>query len=593
MSVDNARRRNLLKSGKNNDQRHFDSKAKRARCVELVQQGVPVMMALKDPKVGVTYHTYEYWRRTDQYFRAEMDLARAGHDALITDWNGTRADFAVRYFGMAYAPFQLMFLDEIDRMPLGNIVMALWPPEHGKTTTFENYATQQLAQNPEFRMTIASESITIAKKIVGRVRNRLEPTGPFKQLVKDFGPFRPSTGARDSQVAQPWSAQYFNVYKKSEHDERDYSMMALGYGSSIVSTRCDHLHVDDLQSTKTQGDTDKMEEWFRQDALSRPGEYGKTSIAGTRVAEDDFYSRIADDEHLDGILKVIRFKAIMTDYTDPENPVERALWPERYNLDQLDRQRRKVGQEAWDRNYMQNPGASKADATFRDEYIDPCKNELISLRHPASENAIVYVGLDPAIGGLNCVMACELGPSKLIIRSIREQQNLRSNEQIMQELNHVVFSMNTRARVTDVVIEAMNFQRGLSRDERLMEMQKAYGFAVREHLTGLNKYDEDIGVASMVTSFIKGEIELPWADDPDNYTRQEIGELIRQLKAWRPRKRGNKLRQDRVMALWFIWILWRSRYKSQPQVEPLAAFKRNVPWSGTKTGLIIPVGAQP
>jgi hypothetical protein len=82
----------------------------------------------------------------------------------------------------------------------------------------------------------------------------------------------------------------------------------------------------------------------------------------------------------------------------------------------------------------------------------------------------------------------------------------------MQELNAVVHRMNSHgARVTDVVIEAMNFQKGLSRDERLIEMQKHYGFATREHLTGWNKYDENIGVASMVTSFVKQEIELPWA----------------------------------------------------------------------------------
>jgi hypothetical protein len=159
----------------------------------------------------------------------------------------------------------------------------------------------------------------------------------------------------------------------------------------------------------------------------------------------------------------------------------------------------------------------------------------------------------------------------------------------MQELNHVVYNMNLSATVSDVVIEAMNFQRGLSRDERLIEMAKHYGFATREHLTGMNKYDEDIGIASMVTSFIKGEIILPWADD--DYTRSEVGELVRQLKAWRPKKRGNKLRQDRVMALWFIWILWRNRWKSTDVGSAGSGFQRNVPWAGTKSGLIIPVGA--
>lgn len=573
------------------DQRSDDSRRRRQALLELVQAGVSISDAIRDARVSVSMSAYSKWRQRDREFAAQVDIARAGMESVTVGWDGTRTSFAAHYFGMQYAAFQLMFLDEIDRMPPGNIVMCLWPPEHGKTTTYENYASQELAVNPNTRLTVASENLTIAKKIVGRIRNRMEPSGPFKDYVRQFGPFKPPSGqSRQDAMAQPWTSTIFNVYKKHDQDERDYSMMALGQSSSIVSTRCDHLHIDDIQSLKTLNKSAAIEGWFRQDALSRPGEHGKTSIVGTRVGEDDIYERIADDEDLDGILKVIKFKAIMTDYTDPANPVERPLWPERYTLDNLDRQRRKVGPEAWDRNYMQNPGASRKDAVFLDEHIDPCKNEMRSLHHLASDGSVVYIGLDPALGGVNCVIACELGEKKLIVRAIRERDGLRTNEQIMQELNQVVFRMNTTARVTDVVVEAMNFQRGLSRDERLMDMKSHYGFAVREHLTGLNKYDEDIGVASMVTSFIKGEIELPWADD--DMTRNEIGELIRQLKAWKPKARGSKLRQDRVMALWFIWILWRNRWKSTDVADTADGFKRHVPWRGTQMGLIIPVGAR-
>lgn len=573
------------------DVRHRESLQRKAALLDLISEGLMVQEALTDPRVGVTYDTYRKWRQRDRHFAAQIDILRAGYEAVEVGFDGSRLSFAKEYFDMTYASFQLMFLDEIDRMPPGNIVMCLWPPEHGKTTTYENYACEQLARQSNSRLTVASENLNIAKKIVGRVRNRMEPAGPYKKFVRDFGPFKPAAGGNKQQtVAQPWSSQYFNVFKKKDHDERDYSMMALGMGSSIVSTRCDHLHIDDIQSLKTLSITDRIEDWFRQDALSRPGEHGKTSIVGTRVGEDDFYERIANDADLDGILKVLRFKAIMTDYTDPDNPKEVPLWPERYTLEMLDRQRRKVGQDAWDRNYMQNPGASGKDRTFTDDMIDPCKNPLRSLQHHPSDGAVIYVGLDPALGGINCVIACELQPNKLVVRAIRERANLRSNEEIMQELNSVVSSMNLTGRVTDVVIESMNFQKGLARDERLIDMQRHHGFALREHLTGWNKYDENVGVASMVTSFVKGEIELPWAED--DLTRNEIGELIRQLKAWKPRARGSKLRQDRVMALWFVWILWRQRWKST-DVDTSPSWKRQgVPWAGTKTGLIIPVGAR-
>jgi hypothetical protein len=242
---------------------------------------------------------------------------------------------------------------------------------------------------------------------------------------------------------------------------------------------------------------------------------------------------------------------------------------------------------------MKEPGASNTDRVFTDEMIDRCKNPLLSLKHNVTPGNIVYVGLDPALGGQNCVIACEATPEgQLIVRRIREDAGLQRNEQIMQCVNDVVAWCNLSGYVTDVVVESMNFQRGLARDERLLDMQAHYGFALREHLTGWNKYDENIGVASMCESFLREEIVIPWADD--DLTRNEMEELVRQLRAWKPGKRGTKLRQDRVMALWFVWILWRQRYKR----TDLGAANtgqwqtRAVPWKQTSNSLIIPIGAR-
>jgi hypothetical protein len=123
-------------------------------------------------------------------------------------------------------------------------------------------------------------------------------------------------------------------------------------------------------------------------------------------------------------------------------------------------------------------------------------------------------------------------------------------------------------------------------------MRERYGFATRAHLTGRNKYDENIGIPSMVTSFLNGEIILPWAED--DLTRHEIGELVRQLRAWRPGQRGNKFRMDRVMALWFIWILWQARWKSQALDRHHAgSFKRQgLPYAPIGTRLILPTGVR-
>ena len=528
---------------------------------------------------GVTRSAYDKWRQRIPEFseRADAIRTKALADGGSKNWDGTFQSFRSHYFGNLSPWFHLKAIEAYENTPPGNITLILWPPEHGKTTLAEDYFCYKLATNPEFRITVGSEGQDMARKILGRIRSRMEPQGPFPSYVAKFGPFVPQNQS-GRKTAQPWGADYFSVFKKSRHDERDYSMVSLGWRSKIAGTRTDHLHIDDIQSRVSLNLTEQMFEIFRQDWLTRPGERGRTSINGTRVGEDDFYERVMDGIGED-ILKVIRFPAIVTD--DEGEPAP--LWPEMFSLEQLDRIRRKVGEEAWSRNYMQQPSSS-ATATFTDEAIQKCLNPLRSVNNEPPEKCSIYIGLDPALGSNNCVIAATPHEGKLKILFIREDVGLTRNEQILGIVEDTILQCGRNgSSVSDVVIEAMVFQKGLSRDERLIEMTERYGFRVREHLTGMNKYDEDIGVPSMALSFMRGEIEIPYADDPS--TRHQSDLLVRQLKAWRPLKRGTKLRQDQVMALWFIWILWRQRKQSFDLDTSQFSYK-GLPW-----GSVVPTNA--
>lgn len=565
-----------------------EANAKRAAVLDHLRRGASLGDAIK--AAGMSQSGYKRNRERFREWAANVDLARTANRAQTGKYDGTRQGFVSHYFGMEYSWHHLVWVQRRIQLALGCILWSLWPPEHGKTTTFVNDACQTLAEDPHFRITIASEGVHISKKILKRIQHRMEPFGPTPNYVADFGPFAPQAGG-GRQVGQPWTTEYFDVYKKSTHDEGDYSVAAIGWKTSIVSTRADQVHFDDLQSTKTLNETDRIEEWFRQDALTRSGEYGINTGANTRVGEDDIHSRIVNDEELisSGILDVLKFPAILT---DPDTGAKRPLWPQKYSLEQLERMRIKAGVEAWDRNYMQEPGASTKDKrTFTAVDVDACKDQAHSLQHHPTTGSIMYIGLDPALGGKNCVMAFEiLDTGKMLLRKIREREGLVRNEQIMAELEAVVrWCVDAGALVTDVVIEAKNFQAGLSRDERLEEMRIKYGFQVQEHLTGLNKYDENIGVASMATSFVKREIVLP--DAPDDLTRDAVRELRKQLLMWRPLVKGTKLRQDQVMAMWFVWILWRNRRKGESTRNQLKGIKRHaMPFTPTSSGLILPVG---
>jgi len=586
---------------------------RRMQLLSHISQGVTVKEACE--KVGIQHQTYKGYRKRFQRWAHVIDEAREyaiHHKDSGSRYTGTPASFMNTYFGMPPTWFQLMFLDELAKTPKGNILMVLWPPEHGKTTTFENYANMVLAQDASWRSLVASENQGIARKILGRIQHRMNPMGPYPAYVAKFGPFVPQVGGGIAEIRQPWTDTKFSIYKKRASDERNYSMEAVGVGGSIVSARTDHLHVDDPQSTRTLGQTDKITNWFRQDALSRPAENGITSVCGTRVGEFDFFEDLLSDGGLDDIMKVIRFPAIITDNDTGE---QKPLWQKPnfpgtdepdpdasgHTLESLDRMRRKVGDEIWDRNWMQNPGASrKGKGTFTVDMVEKCNDMDVSLEnhpgmyHDGRDKPIVYIGLDPALGSKNCIIAVMPTPKgKLQIVRIREDIGFERNEQIMGALESVVRWCNMDGMVTDVIIEDKNFQLGLKNDERMMEMSEKHGFNIRGHLTGWNKYDPDIGVASMTTSFIKGEVVLPHA--ADSLTDHEMGEFKRQLYAWKPGARGNKLRQDRVMAFWFVWMLWRSRHKSLEGVgnhqNTQWTRQNRTDWMVNEQGLMVPLGA--
>ena len=46
-----------------------------------------------------------------------------------------------------------------------------------------------MAAPSDFRFLVGSEGVSISRKILGRVMNRMEPDGPFKAWVARFGPF--------------------------------------------------------------------------------------------------------------------------------------------------------------------------------------------------------------------------------------------------------------------------------------------------------------------------------------------------------------------------------------------------------------------
>lgn len=569
--------------------RHYhEARERRLKFLERIKSGGSIDESCD--AAGITKATYSSWRQRYREFAAEVDSARVyAEESTDIHWDGTPASFHAKFFGRKLTWFQLHCINLLDQIPLGHILLVLWPPDHGKTSTFEDHCNRKLALEPSFRTLVAGEGRSQAQKVLGAVMNRMDPMGPTPGYVARFGPFMPQS----TRSTQPWSDIRFRVWKARHADQREYSMEAFGITSkTMLSARTDLAHGDDIQSTESLGSTARRVEKLRQDFWSRAGAHGRKSLFGSRVGDGDVWDELfADDGFMaSAAVHMIKLRAIIT---DPNTHEVRALWPERYNLDQLEEQRVTGGSEPFDRNFMMAPGAStKGHRTFTREAVDLCKDGEISLTHRPTPGSICYIGLDPSIGGRNCVLAAEAtGDNQLIVRVIREHTELFNNSQIMGEVRHAIeFCELDGGHVTDLVIEDKAFQKGLLQDEALITLRGEKHFSVSGHQTGWNKYDDDIGVPSMAESLIRREIVIPWADD--DYTRAMSSELCRQLYSWKPGLRGTQLRQDMVMALWFVWILWRNRWKQPGQARKKHDRMRRpgLPWSPTKSGLLVPQG---
>lgn len=531
--------------------------------------------------VGRAVSTYEKWRQRYPEFRYEVDAIRgADRSSMVDGWKGGFAAFRKQFFGMDSPWFHLEVVDALEHGEPGSITLILLPPEHGKSTLLTDYCCYKLALDPTFRISYGSEKQGHAIKIGNRIRNRMSMEGPAREYVVRWGPFAPTPGRISSQ---PWGTQFFNVQKKAAHDDQEYSWQAIGFGAAIAGTRSDLLIVDDVQSRKSLNLSKKILEEFRQDWLSRPGSKGRTVVIGTRVGDLDFYRELMDavDEETGRPLvdRVIVYPAIRYDHTDVDvdeagepildkngntRPKRIYLWPERYTAAEYDRMRRNAGPAAWARNYQQQPRDAGTD-TFDEGVIEKMNDDLHAWEMPIPNDMMeLAITLDPAIGGHNAFTVQGWAKTRLIVLDTSGDWGLTSYDQIWTELENLLRLWHRRARfdgkeldVTTFVVEDKAFQKGLIREQRLLELQEEFGFAIVPHQTNDEKNDDIIGVTGMVTSARRKEIVLPAATDPVTVAR--IGPLRDELVKWRPRVKGTRLKQDKVMALWFGWLQWRKR----------------------------------
>jgi len=234
------------------------------------------------------------------------------------------------------------------------------PPRHGKSMLVSTYyAAWYLGLNPTHKVMLVSHTTDLAVDFGRKVRNLIN-SAEFREVFPEVGL------ASDSKSAGRWSTN------------KGGEFFAAGVGSALAGRGAHLLLVDDPHSEQDVlsgnfGVFAKAYEWFAYGARTRLMPGGKVAVVHTRWHMDDLIGRLIRDmtQNPDADqYEVFEFPAILSipvkDADGHESIVEKALWPEFFDLPALRRTKASMPVFQWNAQYQQTPTAEEAAIVKRE-----------------------------------------------------------------------------------------------------------------------------------------------------------------------------------------------------------------------------------
>jgi hypothetical protein len=547
----------------------------RAQFLDLVIDGMPVGKAAV--AVGRSNQWYEKTRGMHPEWAKAVTAARLAHkDATLPG-----ADFIAfrrAHFGNDTAPHHYRIVEAFETAKPGTLTVVLGWPGLGKSTTLIDKYCHELARDPNQRICVISEGQALSRNIIGQVADRMSDESRFATYHLRYGPFRARAWEdSDREERDPrkraWTADYFTILG-ADADQKDPSLASFGGTSRIYGARYDWMVFDDIQSNETMDKTDKYLQAMRTSWMSRidlgAGKRGRMLMVGSRVGPDDIYERLDTHEMIDNLVTIPALTQHITAeemftrkgkqiVVNPDCPAK-PTW-DKLTLQQLAEVRAKVGEEVWARTYMQDVVLDGA-SVFTEEMLEAAKDPT-RVVGKAAVGTEVWDSIDPALdSGICAYLMTAISPDKLYLLDTMGRTDTYRYEDTFDWMN----TWSSRYRPAKWIIEQNNYQKGLLQTDDLRRLEQRWGFETVAHQTGRNKNDPVMGVRMMASSFANGEISIPWGDER---SREVMQPLIDELRVWKPRTRGSRLKMDRVMTLWFTWMQWQVERETLNNVIPM------------------------
>jgi predicted phage terminase large subunit-like protein len=234
------------------------------------------------------------------------------------------------------------------------------PPRHTKSE-FASYLfpAWMIGKYPNLKIMQVSHNAELSSRFGSKVRNLMEQ----KEYKNIFGDVKLR---EDSKAKGRWETNHGGEY------------FAAGVGGSITGRGADLLIIDDPHTEQDAMSESAMErafDWYVSGPRQRLQPGGSIVVVMTRWAEDDLTGRLIKSQKEPKADKwnVISFPAIL----DSGNPV----WPEYWELEELEKVKASLPIRNWSAQYMQNP-TSEEGAILKREWWQVWEHERIpKLQH--------------------------------------------------------------------------------------------------------------------------------------------------------------------------------------------------------------------
>lgn len=222
-----------------------------------------------------------------------------------------------------------------------NRLMVFLPPRHGKSWLVSQYfPAWYLGMFPDNRVILTAYEAEFAASWGRRARDVLNEYGSSIFGVKVNN---------KSSAANRWDIK-----------NHQGGMVTAGVGGPITGKGADILVIDDpiknAEEANSQTYRDKTWEWYQSTAYTRLEPNGAVIIIMTRWHEDDLAGRLLNSMENNGDKwDVINLPAIAEDNDLLGRKPGEPLWPERYNLQELNHIKETTGSYWWSSLYQQRP----------------------------------------------------------------------------------------------------------------------------------------------------------------------------------------------------------------------------------------------